>query len=545
MGCSVSLVDRFKTGKNSQEWPLNRLPRERRGWPTPKKVTNKLTPRNWTNINISLGAGGGSKPTSSAKSTDNYYKDEVFPACDESIFRKKKVTKSVVWKRPQFIHENASLISDGTSRHDMRQGDLNDCWFLSTLSAIAEKPQLISKIIPDDYSFDSPSYTGKFRCRFWQFGDWVDVFLDDRLPTVNGHLLFAHSSAPEEFWVSLVEKAYAKLNGSYESLEYGFEADAFTDMTGGLAEWYNPTELKHEDFYLIRAAFQSGAVIGCLSVDKEGQAERERRGMVSNHSYVVTGVEEVSYKEGTVKLVRVRNPWGDTEWQGAWSDGSDQWMQVTNDVKRELELTSQDDGEFWMSFDDFRKEYCNMIICNLSPDFDHDGISDKAEYQRSVRGRWKAGFNAGGWLECSTFFANPQYIITIYPDTSVQRRFSGRLPLVVSLLQVYRRQQKLDGIGLFAIGFEIFQRYSNTSGRISKSFFDQTDPLMPENEETYAEYRETSGRFFLDPGEYILVPTTQLPNQERSYLLRLFSVGAMECRPYDNVYEQDWDIDIR
>ena len=31
------------------------------------------------------------------------------------------------------------------------------------------------------------------------------------------------------------------------------------------------------------------------------------------------------------------------------------------------------------------------------------------------------------------------------------------------------------------------------TGTIGKSFFDQTDPLMPENEETYAEYRETSG----------------------------------------------------
>lgn len=51
---------------------------------------------------------------------------------------------------------------------------------------------------------------------------------------------------------------------------------------------------------------------------------------------------------------------------------------MPNDIKVELELTSQDDGEFWMGYSDFRKEYCNMIICNLSPDFDHDGISDKA-----------------------------------------------------------------------------------------------------------------------------------------------------------------------
>lgn len=75
-----------------------------------------------------------------------------------------------------------------------------------------------------------------------------------------------------------------------------------------------------------------------------------------------------------------------------------------------------------------------------------------------------------------------------------------------------------------------FQRYACIDGKIEKSFFDNHDPLMPENEETYAEYRETSGRFFLDPGEYLLVPTTQQPNQERSYLLRLFSVGPMECR---------------
>ena len=46
----------------------------------------------------------------------------------------------------QEIRPNPVLISDGTSRHDMKQGELNNCWFLSTLSAIAEKPELISKV---------------------------------------------------------------------------------------------------------------------------------------------------------------------------------------------------------------------------------------------------------------------------------------------------------------------------------------------------------------------------------------------------------------
>ena len=69
---------------------------------------------------------------------------------------------------------------------------------------------LFFKIIPDDNTFGSAGYEGKFHCRFWQFGDWVDVYIDDRLPSVNKKPLFAHSSASEEFWVSLVEKAYAK-----------------------------------------------------------------------------------------------------------------------------------------------------------------------------------------------------------------------------------------------------------------------------------------------------------------------------------------------
>lgn len=538
MGCSVSLPVRktrkdlvpVKTINNNEH--VARTSSGQRSM----RCREKTTPRNWVNI-VKSTQGGGSSRSRSAKSkgeTTKLFVDQEFPANDSSIFKNKQLIKNVVWKRPSEIRPNPVLISDGTSRHDMKQGELNDCWFLSTLSAIAEKPELISKIITSDNTFGTPYYDGKFHCRFWQFGKWVDVHIDDLLPTVNDEILFAHSSDPDEFWVSLVEKAYAKLNKSYEALEYGFEADAFTDLTGGLAEWYNPAELKEHDFYLIRAAYQCGAVIGCLSVDKEDRDEREKRGMVSNHSYVITAVEEIPYKSGTTKLIRVRNPWGDTEWNGAWCDGSEEWDHVNNDVKDQLEILSRDDGEFWMNYDDFRREYCNMIVCNLSPDFDHDGISDRAEYQMSFKGSWKTGLNAGGWLECESFYQNPQFLITLHTDVVVQRRFNGRLPLIISLLQVYRRHEKLEGVGLFAIGFEIFQLYTKPTGALGKSFFDNNDPLMPENEETYAEYRETSGRFFLDPGQYILVPTTQLPNFQRDYLMRVFSVCKMECIPIAN-----------
>ena len=68
------------------------------------------------------------------------------------------------------------------------------------------------QIIPENsYKIGSSDYDGVFHCRFWRFGEWVDVYIDDYLPVIYTDKLWAAENRnPNVLWVALVEKAFAK-----------------------------------------------------------------------------------------------------------------------------------------------------------------------------------------------------------------------------------------------------------------------------------------------------------------------------------------------
>jgi len=76
----------------------------------------------------------------------------------------------------------------------------------------------------------------------------------------------------------------------------------------------------------------------------------KKMGLIGGHAYSVLS----AYEGDGLKLVKCRNPWGQHEWNGDWSDKSSLW---TPELKKKLNYVDADDGSFWMTFDDFKKCY--------------------------------------------------------------------------------------------------------------------------------------------------------------------------------------------
>ena len=185
--------------------------------------------------------------------------DKAFPADDDrSIYVNGRTTASgkpyangnIRWLRPHEVKgadiNQLALIKDGADAGDVIQGELGDCYLLGAMSSIAAK-DLLHPIIVDENDGCYPAIEcikeGFICFRLYKFGEWQEVNVDTLLPcNENNECIFAHGNDPNELWVPLLEKAYAKLHGSYEALDGGSVVAALVDLTGGVGESIDMTE---------------------------------------------------------------------------------------------------------------------------------------------------------------------------------------------------------------------------------------------------------------------------------------------------------------
>jgi hypothetical protein len=112
---------------------------------------------------------------------------------------------------------DGELFIDGSSSGDVVQGKLGDCWFLGALSVLGTKEELLKKCF---WNLDEYSDLGLYVCMFYKDMGLRYVIIDDQIPVFasSGKVVFGQCKDPNELWVPLIEKAYAKLHGCYKAL---------------------------------------------------------------------------------------------------------------------------------------------------------------------------------------------------------------------------------------------------------------------------------------------------------------------------------------
>jgi len=138
------------------------------------------------------------------------FEDKEFDAVASSISSTKK-HQVFKWLRPFEIVKNPYFIKSEKSKFSAKHSIYDNPWLIAGFTCLLSNEKLFEFVVPKDNNCSGQNYRGLNRFRFWQFGRWIEVVIDDRLPVKkDGNILGIQTLNEDEFWVQLMEKAYAK-----------------------------------------------------------------------------------------------------------------------------------------------------------------------------------------------------------------------------------------------------------------------------------------------------------------------------------------------
>ena len=237
------------------------------------------------------------------------------------------------------IPEKCELFADTRPQaKDVKQGSLANCYFISTLAALAEKrPHFIKSMISDQGD-------GKYAIRFYHEGKPKWIMVDADLPQKLNERgpLYAKTSDSDkdgrpEIWAPLIEKAFAKFREQYplpgkenrkgyHCLHYGRAHQTYEALTGLKGQRIElvdsldktlPTTIndflrpdRQDDLW----SYACGSNRGCIVVAGTGNlSENDKKkacaGLVGKHVYTVLK----TYTRNGERFIQLRNPWGSGE----------------------------------------------------------------------------------------------------------------------------------------------------------------------------------------------------------------------------------------
>ena len=283
----------------------------------------------------------------------------------------------IEWKRINEIYPEPRLFSGKINAQEITNGKISSSYFLSAISALCDYPGLIKNIfINQEYNPD-----GYYTLVLFIDGEYKTIYLDDYFPCLKGtNIPYFTKVNNFSFWPLLLEKAWAKINSSYQNALSGWPNDIFRAFTGFACEELNHSEETPERIWRIIKTVKENNGIICTST-KIGEGINEV-GLIPGISYsVINAVEVEDEKNRKIFLLKLRNDLGNSVWNGDWSENSVYW---TDNIKKQIpkeEKTDKNKGEFYICLNDYisyfsRTDLCYVIYDGFKQTYDFNNISN-------------------------------------------------------------------------------------------------------------------------------------------------------------------------
>lgn len=462
--------------------------------------------------------------------------DDSFPPDLSSLGHASLHPAVETWARLEELKITAYLLPTAPALPaDVVQGLLGDCHLLGALSLVATRPDLLHHLFSHapftdaGIPYEALIRKGIVTVQLYKDCAWHNVTVDTRIPArkngdTDGAKLvasFGGSVTSGESWVAILEKAYAKLHGSYAAIGGGALADAMADLTGGVTEsidtkseeglrriasgeLWRTLQDSHAQGHLVGCAQQVRGEVTPAAASRTGGAA----GVLPNHAYAVLDIVTIAH-DG-IRLLQIRNPWGKgAGWTGDWSERSMTWA-VHPTAAKQLEYKPDEDqgGAFWISYEDFVQVFNRTHICRIFPLHWHSLV---------IRSEWSS-HSCGGPPAEPTWFLNPQFRIMVTAATSA----------VITLAQMDPRLPgRSSNLAPRLIGLTVL---AAPKGEFPARIWEVSRGVIV-GQARAQEGRDVSLLLKLVPNKlYYLVPHTALAGQSAGFSLRIYSSGSVELQ---------------